>query len=199
MKMKHWMVLIIGLTLGLDARMVRGQQPDPDPKDPAATPAPPAVEPATPQPAAPDPQTPPSSAPDPAASGVAAPAPAPPTPPPASPASAGPTATVKVNRVNVRGKATVNSEVVTQLNAGDRVTVLEHITLKNPKPDEPEKWVRIAVPATVPVWVHGPFIDPATHTVKATQLNMPSGPRETHAILGLIKQGTPVTEIQTKD
>src|SRR4029434_8154330 len=82
---------------------------------------------------------------------------------PAEPLSPGP-AVVKQNNVNVRGKAAISSEVVTRLKKGDTVTVLEEVTLKKPKADEPAKWARIALPTNSAVWVHTSFIEPATKT-----------------------------------
>ena len=41
-------------------------------------------------------------------------------------------AIVSADRVNVRGQATLNSEVVTQLREGEQVTVLEQIPVKDP-------------------------------------------------------------------
>lgn len=98
--------------------------------------------------------------------------------------------------VNVRGQPTITSEVVTRLARGQAVTVLEEITLAKPKPDEPAHWAKIALPEGVFVWVHSLFVDPDTHTVKATQLNLRSGPGENYSVLGRIPKGTAIQEVE---
>ena len=108
-------------------------------------------------------------------------------------------ATVKQNNVNVRGQADINSDVVIRLKKGDRVNILEEITLKKPKPDQPDKWARIALPSQASVWVNSSFIDPATKTVVPNKLNLRSGPGENYSILGRILKGTVVKEIETKE
>jgi uncharacterized protein YgiM (DUF1202 family) len=96
---------------------------------------------------------------------------------------------VKATDVNVRGQATIYSEVVTQLNEGETVTILEEITLNDPQQGEPAKWYRIALPSDTPVWVHGHFVDD-NRKVTATRLNVRAGPGENFSILGRIEQGT---------
>ena len=116
---------------------------------------------------------------------------------PAEPLTPGP-AVVKQNNVNVRGKAAISSEVVTRLKKGDTVTVLEEVTLKKPKADEPAKWARIALPTNSPVWVHNSFLDPATKTVVPKRLNLRSGPGENYSVIGRLDKGAVVKEIETK-
>ena len=106
-------------------------------------------------------------------------------------------ATLKGDRVNVRGEASVNSEVITQLRAGEKVTVLEEITVEKPKPGEPAKWARILLPANTPVWVHTLFLDPETKTVKSTRLNVRAGPGENFSVVGRLEKGATVKEIRT--
>ena len=103
-----------------------------------------------------------------------------------APASAPEPAIVKQNNVNVRGQPDINSEVVIRLKKGDAVSILEEITLKKAKLDEPEKWARIALPASTYVWVHGSFVDPTSQTVVPKKLNVRSGPGENFSILGRI-------------
>ena len=116
---------------------------------------------------------------------------------PAEPLSPGP-AVVKQNNVNVRGKAAISSEVVTRLKKGDTVTVLEEVTLKKPKADEPAKWARIALPTNSAVWVHNSFLDPANKTVVPKRLNLRSGPGENYSVVGHLNKGTAVKEIEAK-
>jgi uncharacterized protein YgiM (DUF1202 family) len=105
----------------------------------------------------------------------------------------------KQNNVNVRGQASINSEVVAHLKKNDPVTVLEEITLKKPKQDEPSRWYKIALPSSVGVWVNANYIDTANNTVKATRLNMRGGPGENYSILGRIEKGTTVKPLDTKN
>src|SRR5262245_48475051 len=61
----------------------------------------------------------------------------------AVPLSVGDSAVAMQDNINIRGKAAVNSDVVTKLKKGDKVTVLESVTLKSPKADEPAKWYKV--------------------------------------------------------
>ena len=107
-------------------------------------------------------------------------------------------ASVKQNSVNVRGQASINSEVVGRLQKGDRVTVLEEITLQRPKVDEPARWARIALPASIPVWIHSGYVDATSHAVIPKRLNMRGGPGENYSILGRLDKGTVVHELETR-
>jgi SH3-like domain-containing protein len=108
-------------------------------------------------------------------------------------------ATVKSDRVNVRGKATLSSEVVTQLKKGETVTVIEEVAVKKPKKGEPSKWVKILLPTNTPVWVNMHFVDPATKTVTARRLNIRSGPGENYSVVGRLEKGAVLKEIRTVD
>ena len=113
-----------------------------------------------------------------------------------SPATPGP-AVAKQNNVNVRGQAAINSEVVAHLKKGDKVTILEEVTIKSPKTDEPSKWAKISLPASTPVWVNASFLD-ASKAVVPKKLNLRSGPGENYSVLGRIPKGTVVKEVETK-
>jgi len=108
-------------------------------------------------------------------------------------------AVVGQNNVNVRGQAAINSEIVTRLNRGDNVTVLQEITLKKPKLDEPAQWAKIAFPTNAHVWVHGSFVDAASKAVLPAKLNVRTGPSESYSIVGQLQRGEIVTEISVKD
>jgi hypothetical protein len=116
---------------------------------------------------------------------------------PALPAGAW-SALAKQNNVNVRGQAAINSEIVTRLRQGDRVIVLEEVVLKKPKPDEPARWAKIALPTNAHAWIHADFIDPNTKAVRPNRLNLRSGPGENYSILGRIAKGTVITELEIK-
>ena len=107
-------------------------------------------------------------------------------------------AVAKEKNVNVRGQAAINSEIVTHLKRGDLVTVLDEVTLKKSKTDEPAKWAKIALPAGSVVWVNTIFIKPDTKAVIPRRLNVRSGPGENYSILGRIERGTVVREVETK-
>ena len=178
MKLKQWMVLAVTLTTGVVARQLLADQP------PAAGGGPAATQPAKP-----------------AGKGAARPAARTPAPPAEAekytPVTEPGPAIVRQN-VNVRGQASINSEVVTRLKKGDKVAVLEEITLKKPKTDEPAKWARIALPAGAPVWVHSSFVDAATKTVKSKKLNLRSGPGENYSVIGHLEKGAAIKEIEAK-
>ena len=105
----------------------------------------------------------------------------------------------KQNNVNVRGQAAINSEVIAHLQKGQPITLLEEITLKRTKQDEPSRWYRIALPTNVGVWVHGSFIDDASKTVKPRRLNVRGGPGENYSILGRLESGAVVKPIDSKN
>jgi SH3-like domain-containing protein len=105
-------------------------------------------------------------------------------------------AVAKQDHVNVRGKASINSEVVTHLKKDQPVTVLEEITLKSPKTDEPAKWAKIALPSDTHVYVHSSFLD--NGTVKPAKLNLRTGPGENYSVAGLLHKGDTVKAVGNK-
>lgn len=106
-------------------------------------------------------------------------------------------ATVVASNVNVRGQAKLKSEVITRLNRGQTVAVLEEVKLKNSGPDEPSAWAHIILPAKTPVWVNTRYIDAATKTA-TSKLKIRGGPGENYSVLGILKKGDAVTEVSTK-
>src|ERR1041385_7730146 len=117
--------------------------------------------------------------------------------PRSTPLVAGP-ATVIASNVNVRGRSGLIGEVLTKINKGDAVTVIEEITLKNSKEDEPSAWARIALPPGAKVWVHTSFLDPATKTVKPKKLNLRGGPGENYSVIGAIERGAAWKDVSAK-
>ena len=107
-------------------------------------------------------------------------------------------AAAKTKHINIRGQASINSEVIGRLQKGDRVVALEEITLKKPKTDEPAKWLRISLPTNVAVWVSALFIDPATKTVVPKKLNLRAGPGENYSVLGRLEKGAVVQQLEAK-
>ncbi len=107
-------------------------------------------------------------------------------------------ATIAGKNVNVRGKASFKGEVITKLQNGDSVTVIEQVILSKPKAGEPSNWAKIAYPASAHVWVHSSYLN-ADKTVKPKKLNVRSGAGENYSIVGTLEQGTAVKEISTKE
>lgn len=107
-------------------------------------------------------------------------------------------AIVTADRVNVRGQATLNSEIVTQLREGEEVLVLEEIPVKNRQGGEPSTWVRIQLPANTPVWVFAPYVEPNTGAVNVSRLNLRAGPGENYSVLGRVERGAAVKSIRVE-
>lgn len=105
--------------------------------------------------------------------------------------------TIVGKNVNVRGKASFNGEVITKLQNGDPVTVIEQIILSKPKAGEPSQWAKIAYPASARVWVHSSYLN-ADKTVKPKKLNIRTGAGENYSVVGTLEQGTAVKEVSTK-
>jgi uncharacterized protein YgiM (DUF1202 family) len=99
----------------------------------------------------------------------------------------------------VRGQAGLKGEFIAHISKGDAVTVLDQINLDKHKADEPAQWAKIAVPASVKVWVRASFIDATNKVVLPKKLNLRAGPSEDYSVLGVIERGTAVSEIITKD
>ena len=114
-----------------------------------------------------------------------------------TPLTPGP-AIVTATHVNVRGQPKLNSEIVTQLNKGQEVTVLEEIRLEHSAPDEPSAWAKILLPQGVNVWVFKSYIQPTNLTVIPRRLNLRSGPGENYSVLGRIQRGERVGQIEIK-
>ena len=193
MKMKHWMFAV--LFTCLLAETILAQAPPAAPQE-TAPPVIPAGE--APKPEAKKKKTEKKAAAEKKAPAKTAKKAAEPEKPAATiSVSAGP-AVAKEKNVNVRGQAAINSEVVTHLKRGDLVTVLDEVTLKKSKTDEPAKWAKIALPVGSVVWVNTTFIKPDTKAVIPKRLNVRSGPGENFSVLGRIDRGTVVKEVETK-
>ncbi len=107
-------------------------------------------------------------------------------------------AQVTVSNLIVRGQAGLSGEVVTHLFKGDMVTVLSQINLDKHAAGEPAQWAKIALPATVHVWVNAKFIDESSKVVSVKKLNLRAGPGENYSVLGVLEKGAPVSEVETK-
>lgn len=114
-----------------------------------------------------------------------------------TPLARGP-AVVTQKNVNVRGQAAINSEVIVRLKKGDHVNVIDEITLRKPKLDEPAKWAKVSLPTNSAVWVNASFINAADKTVTPKKLKVRSGPGENYSVLAIIPKGTVVKDIESK-
>jgi len=117
---------------------------------------------------------------------------------PGIPPAVGDTAVPRQDNVNVRGQAALNSEVVSRLKKTDKVKVLEEVTSKRSKADEPSKWLKVSLPTSTAVWANTAFIDENTKAVKPTKLNLRSGPGENYSVVGRVPKGTVLKPIETK-
>src|SRR5581483_1780895 len=110
-------------------------------------------------------------------------------------------ATVSVSansRVTVRGRAGLIGEKIAVMTNGEPVNVIEEVTLKHSKPDEPSVWAKIVLPPDLAhPWVSSQFID-ANKTVKAKKLNLRAGPGENYSIIGALQKGDAVETLETK-
>lgn len=117
---------------------------------------------------------------------------------PAIPPAKGDIAVPRQNGVNIRGRTSVNSELVTRLKKDDKVKVLDEINLKNPKADEPSKWLKVSLPSSAGVWVNTSFIDANSKAVVPNRLNLRGGPSENYPVVGRVNKGTIVKPLETK-
>ncbi len=100
------------------------------------------------------------------------------------------TALVFGKRVNVRGLPTMTSEVLTQLNEGETVSILAWETSPNSDQSKPVRWAKIVLPKSVPVYINANFVREGRVTSK--HLNIRSGPGEHFLVLNRLAQGAKV-------
>jgi uncharacterized protein YgiM (DUF1202 family) len=105
-------------------------------------------------------------------------------------------AQVSASELVVRGQAGLKGETVARLSKGDTVNVLEQINLSHPAADEPSQWAKISFPTNGHVWVMAKYVNGGTVSTK--KLNLRAGRGENYSVVGVIDQGTSVSEIETK-
>jgi hypothetical protein len=105
------------------------------------------------------------------------------------------TAVVNEGKINVRGQPALIGEVVTQLQKGESVTVLDYVKNERAKPGEPTNWAKIKLPANTPVWVYSEMIRDGA--VSATRLNLRAGPGDNYSVIGRLNRGDQVKTIRT--
>lgn len=113
-----------------------------------------------------------------------------------TPLVAGP-ALVVASNVNVRAQAKLRSEVVTKVNKGQELIVLEEIVKNTSAEDEPSAWAKILLPPSTPAWVNSSFL--SNNVVVPRLLNVRGGPGENYSVIGTIPRGTTITPQSTKD
>ena len=124
--------------------------------------------------------------------------PAAPAAPPSSIILSPGAAAIVGKNVNVRGKASFTGEVITKLQNGEPVTVIEQVILSKPKAGEPVPMGEDRVPChRAHVWVHSSYLN-ADKTVKPKKLNIRTGAGENYSVVGTLEQGTTVKEVSTK-
>ena len=99
-------------------------------------------------------------------------------------------------RVNVRTRPSIASEVIQQLDTGATVTILDRVNLNDPQPGEPREWFRIVIPETTELWISSEYIDPTTKAVSASRLNVRAGPGQNFSVVGRIERGVVVEPIR---
>ncbi|HYE32605.1 MAG TPA: SH3 domain-containing protein [Methylomirabilota bacterium] len=105
------------------------------------------------------------------------------------------TATVSKPRILVRAQPSIHSEILTKLEQGEQVTILDRVAKDKPKEGEPAAWLKIGMPANVPVWVFTPYLNP-DHSVKVSRLNLRAGPGENYSVVGRLERGASVKPIR---
>jgi uncharacterized protein YgiM (DUF1202 family) len=103
-------------------------------------------------------------------------------------------------RVNIRARPTINSEVVTQLNSGDPVTVVDEVKLTSPGKDEPAEWSKIIYPTKeTMVWVHSDYVTNEGIVTASKFLNVRSGPGENFSKVGELHNGDEIQIVDRAD
>ena len=99
---------------------------------------------------------------------------------------------VSADRVNVRARASLIGERVTQLRKGDSVKVLGRVKIEPVKEGQPSEWLKIAMPAGGQTWVYMAFVEDGKITVN--RLNVRAGGSEQFGIVGRLAKGDNVKE-----
>lgn len=110
-----------------------------------------------------------------------------------------PTAVVNSARVNVRGQASLNSEIITQLNPGEVVTILATLVRPASGSEPASRWQKILLPSDTPVWVYAPSVDRTTFTVRRPVVSVRAGPGRNFSVIGSLPQGSTVNALRTLD
>lgn len=115
----------------------------------------------------------------------------------ATPFAGGAEGVVLNERVNVRARPSLVSEVICQLNTGSRVQILRHIRSEDPQPDEPKEWYQIQAPAQATLWVSSQYLDPDTQAVTASRLNVRVGRGTNFSVVGRLERDIIVKPIRS--
>jgi hypothetical protein len=98
-------------------------------------------------------------------------------------------------RILVRAQPSIHSEILTKLEQGEQVSILEEVAKEKAKEGEPAKWLKIQMPANVPVWVFSPYLNP-DNTIKVSRLNLRAGPGENYSVVGRLERGAAIKPIR---
>ena len=102
---------------------------------------------------------------------------------------------VSADRVNVRARASLVGERVTQLRKGDVVRVLAKVKIDPAKEGEPSEWLKISMPSGGQTWVHMAFVKEGK--VTATKLNVRAGGSERFSVVAHLAKNDEVKEKRT--
>jgi SH3-like domain-containing protein len=105
---------------------------------------------------------------------------------------------IKGERTNVRSHPAFDGEVLCTLSKGDAVEVVEEVPGTG-LDGAPRMWARIAMPAKVPIWVYGPYLDPASHVILHEYATLRAGPGRNYSELGRISQGKRLAVLREVD
>jgi uncharacterized protein YgiM (DUF1202 family) len=100
---------------------------------------------------------------------------------------------VKADRVNLRGQAKANAEIITQVGKGDRVTILDKKTV--PYGNRTMTWLKVSLPDKATVWIKAEFVKDAV--VTAGKVNLRSGGGVNFSIIGQAHKGDQVQIVRT--
>lgn len=86
---------------------------------------------------------------------------------------------VTADHVNLRAKALLTAEVVTQARYDERLSAFEI----------GEEWVEVAAPATADLWIMKSFVQAPAHTVGANRVNVRAGPSINYNVVCTLSLG----------
>ena len=104
---------------------------------------------------------------------------------------------VQNERVNLRTRPSISSEVIHQLNTGDKVVILGFERLTEVQTGEPREWFKIEIPEQVQLWIASQYIDPETKAVIASRLNVRAGKGQNYTVVGRIDKNVIVHPLRT--
>jgi uncharacterized protein YgiM (DUF1202 family) len=98
------------------------------------------------------------------------------------------TAEVLANDINIRSDSTVNSQVICQVNKGERLTVVS----------EHYDWYKVVLPKDTPVFIKGDLVamldteDTKSAKVTGDRVNIRMGPSDSSPVIGMVGKDQPL-------